>query len=200
MNFLAHSLLGFDRPALIAGQICGDFVKGRELSHFPAGVEQGIRLHRHLDMFADSYAGFLAVKQTMTGVPRRFSGIIIDVLFDHHLARHWQQFSTLTLPEHAQTVHSALAEHHHLLPESLQRFSALLKREEILERNTELYAIERTLVHLSSRSPRFSALALGQAQLRDFRESLHQPFEAFYPDLDSAARQFLNKPAKEIEP
>jgi acyl carrier protein phosphodiesterase len=126
MNFLAHSLLGFDDSALIAGQFCGDFVRGRDLSHFPEQVARGIRLHRHLDVYTDSFPRLLSVRQEMTGVPRRFVGIIVDVLFDHHLASHWHKYSDLALSEHAGNIHGSLTEHEGVFPESLKKFMVAL--------------------------------------------------------------------------
>lgn len=191
MNFLAHSLLGFNNAELIAGQFCGDFVRGSHLSHFPSGIERGIRLHRHLDVFTDSHPALLETKQSIEGLPRRFAGVVIDVLFDHFLARNWSRFSPLSLPDHADRVHDALDTHHEHLPASLQRFLGLLKRERILENNQDLQAIELTLSRLSRRSPRFSELAIQQPALAVMRDKLEQPFVSFYPDLHEAATQWL---------
>ncbi|NND91050.1 MAG: polyphosphate kinase 1 [Granulosicoccus sp.] len=192
MNFLAHSLLGFDDDELIAGQICGDFVRGSTLSHFPVGLETGIRLHRHLDAYTDSHPGLVAARAELEGVSQRFAGIIIDVLFDHFLAQHWSRFSAQSLPAHASTVHAALDIHRRFLPDLLQRFMPVFSRERILERNTELPAIEQTLARLSRRSPRFAPLAIDGAHLLTLREQLQEPFESFYPDLLGAARAYLD--------
>ena len=194
MNFLAHSLLGFDDAELIAGQICGDFVRGSQLSHFPRRLETGIRLHRHLDRFTDTHVQLQEVRSGMQGVSYRFSGIVVDVLFDHFLARHWSRYSEHSLPAHADRVHEALADNHDHLPEKLQRFTQLLLRERILEGNIRLSAIELTLARLSRRSPRFAALAIGESQLELLRNQLQEPFESFYPDLLDAARRFLDEP------
>jgi len=100
MNFLAHSLMGFDDDALIAGQFCGDFVRGRDLSQFPEAVERGIRMHRFLDIYTDSFPALQAARADIQQLPRRFSGIVVDVLFDHYLARNWKAVSDITLSEH----------------------------------------------------------------------------------------------------
>lgn len=191
MNFLAHSLLGFDNPALIAGQFCGDFVRGNQLSHLPEKVEQGIRLHRHLDRFTDTHPVLLALRDDIIAIPRRFVGIVVDVMFDHFLALHWDQYSERSLEEHAQMVHQALHVHREVLPKSLQRFMVILSEEGILANNRELAAIELTLSRLSKRSTRFGALAVPIEQLESLRERLHEPFVEFYPDLHNAANLFL---------
>jgi len=198
MNFLAHSLFGFDDSALIAGQFCGDFVRGRDLSRFPAGIEQGIRLHRHLDVFTDHYPALQDYRHQMHGVPRRFSGIIVDVLFDHYLARNWEQFSERTLEEHAVMVQEALREHEANFPTSLKRFMAALEKHEILQNNQNLSAIEVTLFRISQRSEKFKPLALNQQQLEPLRDSLHEVFMPFYPVLEEAARIYLREHHKRV--
>jgi len=193
MNFLAHSLLGFDDSGLIAGQFCGDFVRGRDLSHFPEQIVLGIRLHRYLDVYTDNFPGLLSARQEMTGVPRRFVGIIVDVLFDHHLAAHWKKYSDLPLSEHARNIHRSLSEHENVLPESLKKFMVALEKHKILENNLHLASIELTLKRLSQRSPKFVALAISQEQLIPWRDLLEERFEDFYPSLEQAALLFISE-------
>ena len=192
MNFLAHSLMGFDEAELITGQFCGDFVRGSDLSRFPARVETGIRLHRHLDRFTDTHPALHQARSGIDSVSYRFSGIVIDVLFDHFLARQWARYSPHTLSTHADIVHTALTDHHELLPERLQRFTQVLFKERILESNVDLSAIELTLARLSRRSARFAPLAMGETELALLRYQLQEPFETFYPDLLDAARGYLS--------
>ncbi len=195
MNFLAHTLLGFEDVDLITGQVCGDFVRGTELHRFPVNVEAGIRLHRHLDVYTDSHPALQEARALMTEVPYRFSGIVIDVMFDHFLAQEWPRFSPLTLARHASTVHAALAVHEPILPERLQRFMTVLQRERILERNVDLSALEQTLARLSRRSERFAPLAIDVSHLSQLQHQLRSPFESFHPDLHVAARRYLEMSA-----
>ena len=191
MNFLAHSLLGFNDSALIAGQFCGDFVRGRDLSGYPERVARGIRLHRHLDVYTDNFPLLLSARQEMVGVPRRFIGIVVDVLFDHYLARHWHKYSDIELGEHASNIQHSLQMHESELPDSLKRFMVALKEHAILENNVHLSAIEHTLYRLSLRSTRFAQLAIPQQQLAPWRDLLEPRFEAFYPSLKASAEQSL---------
>lgn len=198
VNFLAHSLLGFNNSELIAGQFCGDFVRGSNLSHFPEGIEHGIRLHRYLDRFTDTHPVLTPVRQTIPDLPRRFAGIVVDVMFDHYLARRWDQISQVSLDHHAKTVILALNQHELHFPLPLKRFTKLLEREDILQNNLHLSSIELTLSRIASRSTKFSALALTTEQLEPLRETLIEPFNTFYPDLHQAAVAYVAQPALNI--
>lgn len=193
VNFLAHSLLAFDDTQLMAGQFCGDFVRGSDLSRFPEGVEKGIRLHRYLDLFADRHELLGTEKRKLTLVPQRFCSVLVDVLFDHYLATHWSTVSSLPLPEHVSYVHQSLQEHEHLYPDSMKRFVSLLQAENILQNNQHLSSIEFTLKRLSRRSTKFSALAVSARQLEPVQHQLLPSFAQFYPDLHAAAVQYLDR-------
>ncbi|MFK7997236.1 MAG: ACP phosphodiesterase [Granulosicoccus sp.] len=191
MNFLAHSLFGFNNSELIAGQFCGDFVRGSDLSRFPEGVERGIRLHRHLDRFTDTNTALEPVRKGIPDVPRRFAGIVVDVMFDHYLAQRWDQVSQVSLDHHAKSVIMALNTHAEHLPVPLKRFTRLLEREDILQNNIHLSSIELTLSRIASRSTKFSALALSRAQLEPLSDTLIEPFNTFFPELHQAARDYI---------
>lgn len=162
-------------------------MRGSDLSRFPHGVEQGIRLHRYLDRYTDTHPALAGVRESMPDVPRRFAGIVMDVMFDHHLARRWEQVSALSLDGHACFVHDALTRHEAHFPQPLKRFMRILDNESILQKNVHLESIELTLARIASRSEKFHVLALGVEQLEPLRESLTEPFNAFYPDLHQAA-------------
>ena len=196
VNFLAHSVFGFNDSALIAGQICGDFVRGRDLSRFPERLERGIRLHRYLDRFTDTHPALTEARHQITIVPLRFSGIVVDVMFDHYLALHWDMLYENSLDSHAHAVSSALREYEHYFPDSLKRFMVILERERILQGNVQLRGIEITLSRIAGRSDKYSDLFLNIAELETLREHLLEPFNVFFPDLQLAAQRQLSQPEK----
>lgn len=192
VNFLAHSLFGFGNSGLIAGQFCGDFVRGRDLSRFTPDIEVGIRLHRHLDRFTDTHPALLPVRQNMPGVAQRFAGIVVDVMFDHYLAKRWNEVSDISIEAHAELVHAALKQHEAALPENLKRFIVLMQREGILQGNVRLSSIELTLERIARRSTSLSSIALKEKQLEPLRDTLTKPFNQFFPDLNAAAAAYVN--------
>ena len=87
MNYLAHIFLAGDSEESLLGNIMGDFVKGSIGDGFHPGIEEGIRTHRKVDVFTDSHEIFKASKKLMSPERRRFAGVIIDLGFDHLLAK-----------------------------------------------------------------------------------------------------------------
>ncbi|MFK7891564.1 MAG: ACP phosphodiesterase [Granulosicoccus sp.] len=191
MNFLAHSLLGFDNSELITGQFCGDFVRGSDLSAFPDDVQTGIRLHRFLDGFTDRHPIMRQQRKGIELVPRRLCGILLDVLFDHYLAVNWSKVSAATLAAHTERVQQALAENEACLPASLKRFIVYMRREDVLQSNQHLPFIALTLQRIASRSTALDPLVLSPVQLEPLADQLTTPFEQFYPELHAAALHYV---------
>jgi acyl carrier protein phosphodiesterase len=70
----------------------GDFVKGKDLSHFPEEIRQGIYLHRRIDDFIDRFPKVGELQQLMRGDMPKVSSIAIDLFFDHLLAKNWERY------------------------------------------------------------------------------------------------------------
>lgn len=93
MNYLAHAFLAGPLPADRVGGVVGDFVKG-PLDPLPHGLAPalaaGVRLHRRIDSFADGHPAFRRSRARASAARRRVSGIMVDLFYDHFLARHWE--------------------------------------------------------------------------------------------------------------
>lgn len=98
MNLLAHLWLADRSGTSAAGQILGDVVKGRlDAPRFDARIDQGIRLHRAIDSLSDAHPAHRLLRARFHPPLRRYAGIIVDIGFDHALARHWPRYSSETL-------------------------------------------------------------------------------------------------------
>jgi acyl carrier protein phosphodiesterase len=121
MNYLAHALLAGDHPADRIGGVIGDFVKG-PLDPLPAGLgpglAAGVMLHRRIDSFADTHPAFLRSRGRVSAARRRVAGVMVDMFYDHFLARHWAQFSEQALGDFTADTYRMIAAHPEPLPPS----------------------------------------------------------------------------------
>lgn len=122
MNYLAHLLLSGDELDIQVGGLLGDFVKGPLVSAWPADIEFGIRLHRQIDSLTDRHPAFVAATQNLEPPWRRYRGILLDVYFDHLLARRWQEFHPEPLPIFCRRFYRHLAQYRSELPPRVQHF------------------------------------------------------------------------------
>jgi acyl carrier protein phosphodiesterase len=123
MNFLAHLLLAGDDDGLRLGAMLGDFVRGKQaLAAFPDDVRLGVELHRHIDQYTDALPDVANLRRCFFAPFRRYSGIVIDLAFDHELAGHWENYSNESLESFDRNVRILLAGNDRLVPEQLRRF------------------------------------------------------------------------------
>ena len=123
MNYLAHLLLAEQTPQGWLGALMGDFVKGAIDPTLPGGIRRGIVLHRRIDSFTDAHPVHRASRNRIAGARRRYAGIIIDLCYDHFLARSWAHHAALPLDEFTIEVYAVLARHRTLLPPRLERIA-----------------------------------------------------------------------------
>ena len=123
MNFLSHLWLAGDDESLMLGAMLGDFVRGSQvLETYPDGVRRGIELHRFIDYSVDALPDVVNLRKYFRVPFRRYSGIIIDLAYDHELARRWEAYSDESLENFDLKVREMLARHDELVPEDLHRF------------------------------------------------------------------------------
>jgi acyl carrier protein phosphodiesterase len=94
----------------------GDFVKGRDLSNYPTIVQNGIRLHRSIDLYIDHHPSVINLMHKLYPELPKVTGIAIDLFFDHLLAIHWNDF-------HSTEYFSFLEEFYDYSPQNWESFS-----------------------------------------------------------------------------
>jgi len=87
MNFLAHAWLScHGSDDFLYGNLIADGVKGARLEPWPMAVAAGIRHHRRVDAVIDHHAEVLRLLQLAPKAQRRYTGIALDLVWDHFLA------------------------------------------------------------------------------------------------------------------
>ena len=178
MNHLAHALLAAEAPLLLAGALAGDFVKGRlDLLPFPRLVA-GIRMHRGVDAYTDRHPVWRRSRARLA--PRRVAGVVVDVAYDHFLARHFDRYSDVPLPEFSARTYRTLLEHRASLPPRLRAVLPRIVAEDWLTSYRWIEGVERTFDRLARR---LEALAGAADQVRAHYRPLEADFLEFYPQL-----------------
>jgi acyl carrier protein phosphodiesterase len=174
--------LGGDEPHQLLGSLYGDFVKGPLKGCRPLSIEQGIRLHRAIDAFTDAHPVVLAGKARFPLARRRFAGILLDVFFDHCLARDWEQHSREPLDLFTARVYRVLAEEPDL-PPRLADIAPHMARHDWLGSYRIFGVLSRVIDGMGRRLSRPQWLHGAFAELEQLYEPLSEDFAAFYPDL-----------------
>lgn len=183
MNYLAHLFLSDHSPEGFVGSLLGDFVKGNLDGSYPSKIAFEIVLHRKVDSFTDTHDVFRKSKHRISEKRRRFAGIMVDVFYDHFLAKNWTEFSNVPLDAFSQTVYEALKTHQAILPEVLQnRLSAIIENNLLVSYKT-LEGIDLALRRLSRRLKRENPLGEGVQELKKNYAEFESDFITFFPEL-----------------
>jgi acyl carrier protein phosphodiesterase len=190
MNYLAHLHLGGQLPAQLLGSLYGDFVKGRLQGQFSPPIEAAIQLHRSIDRFTDSHPLVGEALSRFSLTRRRYAGIVLDVFFDHCLARDWQRYADQPLEHFTSQVYRVLAAEPQL-PGRLAQIAPYMAADDWLGSYREFGVMEQVLRGISRRLTQPEALGHAMQELRTLYEPLSEDFRLFYPELQKFAHAQL---------
>jgi acyl carrier protein phosphodiesterase len=183
MNYLAHLFLSGRTPESLLGNFLGDFVKGSIEHLYTDEIRKGIDLHRKVDIYTDSHPMFCSSKSKIDPQLRRFAGILIDVFYDHFLAKNWERYSDITLDNFSESFYQILQDYQEILPESVKLRLPDIIAADLLGSYREIEGIDRALHRISAKLKRPNHLAAGLKDLKANYDSLELDFFAFFPDL-----------------
>lgn len=186
MNFLAHLWLADRAGADLAGAILGDVLRGALPAALPAPVARSVRLHRRIDARTDVHPRVQAARRRFGPGARRWSGVILDVLYDHALALDWARFSGEPLEQFADRAAAAVAAQARWFqsPPRAAPFANLL----VSYRDPQGFelAVRRIATRLRKPEALLDAMVLWQEHLPAAREDL----PVLLADLEQAAHEF----------
>lgn len=189
MNFLAHAWLAGESRSDRVGGMIGDFVKGPLPAGLPPALSDGVRLHRDLDSFAERHPAFRASRARVPAERRRVAGILVDMFYDHFLARYWAEYHAAPLQVFTTDTYRLLEAHAPRLP---ARFAALLPhiaREDWLASYQDPGTIALALDRMAQRLSRPGLLIGSGVVLQHAYAGFEADFRAFMPAARAFSRQ-----------
>ena len=121
MNFLAHIYLSKDDPMITIGNFMADGIKGKKYLKYNEEIQKGILIHRWIDTYTDSHP---IVKQSTKRLHKKYShysGVIVDILYDHFLAKNWKNYHQEPLEKYIANFYQLLIDNHTLLTPRIQK-------------------------------------------------------------------------------
>ncbi len=194
MNYLAHLYLSEPHEEAWLGSLMGDFVKGPLDDRYGTGITRAIAMHRKIDVFTDAHPVVLRSKSRMSAERRRYAGIMVDVFYDHFLARHWQDFHEEPLAEFTGRVYRVLERYRTILPERLQRMAPMMMQWDWLGSYAEIGSIYTALNRMGQRLRRENRLMNSADELLANYAHLEADFRDFLPEVKRYAHAYDTRP------
>jgi len=193
MNFLAHIYLSGDDVGRIIGNFIGDEVKGNSYQSFPLPIQKGIILHRAIDTFTDSHPVVRQSTKRLHANYSHYSGVIVDIFYDHFLAKNWSKYSTVPLPDFAENFYNLMQEHLDLLPQKIQHMLPFMISGNWLVSYATLEGIGAILQNMNRRTDYKSGMDTSVNELREFYSEFEQEFFLFFEELQSFCKQKIQE-------
>lgn len=190
MNFLGHLYFSFDNSDLQHANLLGDFIKGSDYKNFPVNIQKGIQLHREIDSFTDQHPVVIDCLHHMYGHLPKISGIAIDMIFDHLLAKNWQKFHTLPLRAFVDHFYQSSPNPIELFPTSYLIMLQRMHQEDWLFRYQFYDGFDEACRNFSKRIPFDNNLYLAPAYFQGNEQELSNAFFEFMKDASTHFTDF----------
>lgn len=195
MNYLAHIYLSGDNDLVTIGNFIADGIKGKNYKKYPKDIQTGILLHRNIDTFTDSHKTVRKSTKRLHEKYGHYSGIIVDMLYDHFLAKNWSRYSEVPLENYVESFYDSLEDHYEVLPLRIQKMMPYMIADNWLVSYASIEGITRALEGMNRRTKNRSSMNEAVNELETFYTAFENEFTLFFVELITFSKQKL----KEIE-
>jgi len=183
VNYLAHIYLSNNNDSLIIGNFIADFIRGNKYKHLPKPIQNGILLHRQIDSFTDKHPIVRKSKRRLHERYGHYDGIIIDIFYDHFLAKNWATYTATSLVETEIYFIQLMEKYKNILPEKVIQILPYIKEQQWLSNYANLNGIKRSLIGMNKRTKLKSKMDQATEDLKLHYTEFENDFTSFFKDL-----------------
>jgi acyl carrier protein phosphodiesterase len=183
LNYLAHLYLSDGSAESLLGNLLADFLKGPSSTVEDTRVREGVELHRRIDRFTDGHPVFLRSVDRFSPRRRRAAPVLVDIFYDHFLARDWDHYAPLPLHDFLESSRRRMLTRWHLLPAHTQPALERLMPLHWMARYAEIPGIGAVVDRVAKRVRMDVGIAGGVEELTGNYDGLSGDFRDFFGDL-----------------
>ncbi|MXN90783.1 DUF479 domain-containing protein [Flavobacterium sp. Sd200] len=191
MNFLAHIYLSGDDDQLKIGNFVADGIHGKP-HDFPIGVQKGIVLHRAIDSYTDAHPIFRQGTKRLHANYHHYAGVIMDIFYDHFLAKNWSRYSNIPLQDFAAAFYKLLYDNYDILPERSKGMIPHMTQHNWLVTYAGVEGIARTLTQMDQRTKNASNMRHSVKELKEYYDVFESEFTAFFEEIQLFVKDKIN--------
>jgi acyl carrier protein phosphodiesterase len=192
MNFLAHIYLSFGDDEITIGNFIADSIRGNKYKHLPNRIQKGILLHREIDTYTDTHPIPKLSSKRLHENYSHYSMVIVDIFYDHFLAKNWKQYSDTPLNIYADQFYNLLEDNFTLLPEGTKRMIPYMISDNWLLNYSKMEGISRVLNGMNRRTKNKSKMNLAIMDLEKHYDAFEVEFTNFFDELVYFSKQKYN--------
>ena len=191
MNYLAHIYLSGDNDLVTIGNFIADGIKGNSYKNYQKDIQTGVLLHRNIDTFTDAHAVFRQSTKRLHEKYGHYSGIIVDIMYDHFLAKNWRLYSDTALDIYVDKFYNSLEHHYEILPIRIQKLMPFMINDNWLLNYESIEGISRVLSGMNRRTNNRSKMDKAVEDLELFYTDFETEFTIFFEELIKFSEQKL---------
>ena len=193
MNFLAHIYLSGDDELVTLGNFMADGIKGKQYKKFSPRLKKGILLHRSIDTFTDAHPTVRQSTRRLHAKYSHYSGVIVDILYDHFLAKNWQQYSKVPLEQFVSDFYDSLDRHYDVLTNPIQHMIPHMIADNWLLSYAKISGIATVLHNMNRRTRNRSGMDRAVEDLQEHYTDFEHEFTSFFEELRAFSAERLEE-------
>lgn len=165
-----------------------DSIRGNAFEKYPDEIKKGILLHRFIDSFTDSHPVFRKSKHRLHEKYGHYSGVIMDIFYDHFLAKNWANYSDEKLENYAENFYDLLRKNYDLLTEKIQGMMPYMIARNWLVSYASLQGLEMILFQMNHRTKNRVAMHESMVELQHFYTEFEEEFAQFFDEIQEQCK------------
>ena len=193
MNFLAHIYLSGDNDLLKIGNFMADSIRGHSYDVYPEEIQKGILLHRSIDSFTDMHTIYRQSKHRLHEKYGHYSGVIMDIFYDHFLAKNWSIYSDEKLEDYADNFYHLLKDNYEILTEKVKNMIPYMFARNWLVSYASIDGLQMIMFHMDHRTKNRVDMHESIVELKQYYTEFEQEFTQFFEELRQHYSEKLNE-------
>lgn len=170
-----------------------DGVRGKQYVNFPQDIQKGILLHRAIDTFTDAHPVFRQSTKKLHPRYHHYAGVIVDMYYDHFLAKNWKSYSNDTLENYSALFYQSLLDNHSHLTIKTQNILPYIMELNWLVSYQTIPGMERILTQMDRRTKNQSLMRFATEELITHYDEFETEFSLFYNEVQLFSKNKLNE-------
>lgn len=189
MNFLAHIYLSGEDDFVKIGNFMADSIRGSQYLDYPNSLQKGILLHRHIDSFTDAHPIYRKSKHRLHEKYGHYSGVIMDIAYDHFLAKNWSKYSNENLEDYAANFYQLVQDNYEILTERTKGMLPYMIGRNWLVSYATIPGLEMILFQMDYRTKHRAHMQEAIVEIQDFYTEFESEFFLFFEELTISCKQ-----------
>lgn len=170
-----------------------DSIRGNQYLDFPEEVRKGILLHRYIDTFTDAHPIYRKSKHRLHEKYGHYSGVIMDIVYDHYLAKNWSRYSEEALEDYAESFYTLLRENFDILTEKTQRMIPYMMARNWLVSYASIAGLEMILFQMDHRTKNRVNMHEAIVEIQQYYSEFEEEFTLFFEELQQHCQEKLKE-------